>query len=43
MKLKFFYGTTSWWGLSIDFEPAERSLTVSFIHWFIAFEIWNTK
>ena len=43
MKIKFFAGTTTYWGFGIDFCPWDKSFTIAFIHWYVAVEFWTTK
>jgi len=41
MKLKFFAGTISHWGLGVDLDFNDKSFTISLIRWFVAIEWWT--
>jgi hypothetical protein len=41
MKIKWFRGSTSYWGFGIDYDTHDKAFMMNFIHWYIGFEIWS--
>lgn len=39
--MKFFYGKWDSWGIEISWSNSDKTFTLAFAHWYIAFCLWK--